>query len=209
VTVLFTCPSPAARPRRARTVSKKKKPFAWLSLLLVLGLFAAACGGDDSSADDETDGGETPAAAEGCPTDVEGDVIVSGSSTVEPISSKVGELIEECGSGIAATVDGPGTGDGFALFCAGDTDISDASRPISEEEIAACEDNGVDFIELKVAFDGISVLANPANPIECLSFADLYALAGPESEDISSWSDAQALATELGSDTQLPDAFKP
>ena len=186
-------------------MSKKKKPFAWLTLMLAFGLVSAACSGDDDEPEATDDGGETPAAVEGCPTDVDGDVIVSGSSTVEPISSKVGELLEECGSGVAATVDGPGTGDGFALFCAGDTDISDASRPISEEEIAQCDENGIEFIELKVAFDGISVLANPANSIECVSFADLYALAGPESEDVDKWSDAQALATELGSTTELPD----
>ena len=117
--------------------------------------------------------------ASDCPADVEGDVNVSGSSTVEPISAAVGEKLLDC-SGIAATVDGPGTGDGFALFCDGETDISDASRPIKEEEAAACADNGVEFIELKVAFDGISVLTNPANDaVECLSFADLYALIGP------------------------------
>jgi phosphate transport system substrate-binding protein len=119
----------------------------------------------------------------------------------------VGELLLDCGSGIAATVDGPGTGDGFQLFCAGETDISDASRPIKEEEAAACEDAGIEFVELKIAFDGISVLTNPANDaIDCLSFEDLYALIGPESEGIDNWADAQDLATELGSATELPDA---
>ena len=183
---------------------RTKKPFLWLSLLLVFGLVAAACGGDDS--DDSDDAGTDDTSAEDsadCP-DVEGDVIVSGSSTVQPISSRVGELLEDCGSGVAANVDGPGTGDGFQLFCDGETDISDASRPINEEEVAACEDAGIEFIELKVGIDGISVLTNPANEIECLSFADLYALVGPESEGFENWSDAQDLATELGSATDLP-----
>jgi phosphate transport system substrate-binding protein len=183
----------------------KKKPMLWLSLLLAFGLVAAACGSDDddpSSSDTTADDGGGSA---DCPDD-EGDVIVSGSSTVQPISVRVGELLEDCGSGIAATVDGPGTGDGFALFCAGDTDISDASRPIDEEEAAACADAGIEFIELKVGIDGIAVLTSPDNEIECLSFADLYALIGPESEDVDSWSDAQDLATELGSDTTFPDA---
>ncbi len=185
----------------------KKKPTIWLALLLVFGLFAAACGDDDDS--EATDGTEATddgaASTEGCPTEIDGEVLVSGSSTVEPISSRVDELLEECGSGVSATVDGPGTGDGFALFCDGQTDISDASRPISEEEVAQCEDGGVEFIELKVAFDGISVLAHPSNELECVSFADLYALAGPESEDVGNWSTAQELATELGSTTELPD----
>ena len=180
----------------------KKKPLGWLAVILALGLATAACGGDDSASSDTTGGSD---AAADCPTD-EGDVIVSGSSTVEPISARVGELLEDCGSGVLATVDGPGTGDGFELFCAGETDISDASRPIDEEEAAACEDAGVEFIELKVGIDGIAVMTNPANDVECLSFADLYALIGPESEGFGDWSDAQALATELGSDTTFPDS---
>ena len=56
------------------------------------------------------------------------------------------------------SVEGPGTGDGFKKFCAGETDISDASRPIKEEETAECEEGGIEFIELKIGFDGISVL---------------------------------------------------
>ena len=186
----------------------KKTPIAWLSLLLAFGLVAAACGSDDddpgASDDTETDGSDGSASGD-CP-EAEGDVIVSGSSTVEPISARVGELLEDCGSGILANVDGPGTGDGFALFCAGETDISDASRPIAEDEVTACEDAGVEFIELKVGIDGIAVLTSPGNEVECLSFADLYALIGPESEGFEDWSDAQELAAELGSDSTFPEA---
>ncbi len=181
----------------------KKKPF-WLALLLVFGLFAAACGDDDAT-ESTDDGGEIPAGEGDCPEDVEGEVNISGSSTVEPISAAVGEKLLDC-SGIAATVDGPGTGDGFALFCDGETDISDASRPIDADEVAACEEAGVDFIELKVGIDGIAVLTSPNNEVECLSFADLYALIGPEAEGVDSWTGAQALATELGSTTVFPDA---
>lgn len=157
-----------------------------VTLLATLALVATACGGSGG------DGGE---------------VLVSGSSTVEPISVAVAEMLEDGGSEIAVDVDGPGTGDGFELFCAGETDISDASRPIDEEEIAACEDNGIEFIELKVAIDGISVLTNPANDaVSCLSFADVYALMGPESADVDDWSGAAPIAEELGSTTALPDA---
>jgi phosphate transport system substrate-binding protein len=184
----------------------KKKPIVWLALLLALGLAAAACGGSDSSGATDTTAAGTKGSGAGCPADVEGDLTVSGSSTVEPISSAVGEKLLDC-SGIGATVDGPGTGDGFKLFCAGETDISDASRPIKPEEAKACADGGVEFIELKIGFDGISVLTNPANKgIDCLSFEDLYALVGPESKGVNNWKDASALATELGSTTKLPDA---
>jgi len=195
-----TCCSP-----KEGTTLLKKTPIAWLALFLSLFLVAAACGGDDSpSAGSE--GGDVTVDPENCP-DAEGDVVVSGSSTVEPISVLVGEKLIDCGSGVLATVDGPGTGDGFVLFCTGDADISSASRPIKEEEVADCDDAGIEFIELKVAFDGISVLTNPANDaVDCLSFEDLYALIGPESEGFDNWSDGQDLATELGSATVLPDA---
>jgi phosphate transport system substrate-binding protein len=133
-------------------------------------------------------------------------VDISGSSTVEPISSAVAQLFEEANPESVVNVDGPGTGDGFQLFCEGETDISDASRPIKAEEIATCEENGVEFIELKVAFDGIAVLTNPANEtVTCLTFEDQYALVGPESQGFANWNAAQPLATELGSTTQLPD----
>ena len=188
-----------------------KRRLAWLTPILALSLLAAACGDDDDegsgsgSEDTSEDGGG--GGGGDCPTDVEGEVNVSGSSTVEPISAAVGEQLIDCGSGIAATVDGPGTGDGFELFCNGETDISDASRPIEAEEATACEEGGVEFIELKIGVDGISVLTNPANEdVECLSFADLYALVGPESDGFANWSDGQAIATELASTTELPDA---
>jgi phosphate transport system substrate-binding protein len=180
-----------------------KRSLAWLAPVLALGLLAACSDDDDPTA--TTDDTEADGAAADCP-DAEGDVIISGSSTVQPISSRVGELLEDCGSGVLATVDGPGTGDGFELFCAGETDISDASRPIDADEVAACEEAGIEFIELKVGIDGIAVMTSPDNEIECLSFADLYALIGPESEGFASWSDAQELATELGSDVTFPDA---
>ena len=95
-------------------------------------------------------------------------------------------------------MEGPGTGDGFAKFCAGETDISDASRPISEEEVATCTDAGIDFIELKVAIDGLSVITSAENTeVECLSFVDLWALLGPDAEGVNNWADAQATAEEV------------
>jgi phosphate transport system substrate-binding protein len=139
-------------------------------------------------------------------------VVVSGSSTVEPITSLVAEDFASQSDGFEYEVDGPGTGDGFALFCEGQTDISDASRPISEEEIAACEENGIPWVELKVAVDGISVLTSTANDaVSCLSFGDLYALLGPESQGFDNWSAADDLAAELDgeygtSNAPFPDA---
>jgi phosphate transport system substrate-binding protein len=146
------------------------------------------------------------AAASAPMQDVSGQVVVSGSSTVEPITSLVGEKFSEKNSDVAVRVDGPGTGDGFQLFCNGETDISDASRAIDEEEIAACQGNGINYTELKIGIDGLSVITSKDTKVSCLNFADLYALIGPQSEGVSNWQDAQALATQLGSTTKLPNA---
>ena len=130
-----------------------------------------------------------------------GEVFVTGSSTVEPISTRVGELAgTESGGELDVTVEGPGTGDGFATFCGGGADITDASRPISDEEIALCEEGGVEWVELEVAIDGLTVATSPANEaITCLDVPALYALVGPESEGTANWSDTSELATEVGS----------
>ena len=150
----------------------------------------------------------TPAEGTQAPAgEVSGSITVSGSSTVEPISTGVAELFKETNPEFKWDITGPGTGDGFKRFCAGETDVSDASRRIKDEEKAACEDAGIDWVELKIAYDGITVLTNPANDaISCLSFPDLYALIGPESTGFTKWSDAAAIATELGSSTVLPAA---
>ncbi len=170
-----------------------KKPIAPLALLLALGLVTAACGGGSDTAD--TDGGTS------------GTVEVSGSSTVAPVSTRVAEMFANVSSDVVVNVDGPGTGDGFALFCEGTTDISDASRPIKAEEAEKCEAAGIEFIELKIAIDGLSVITSDANDaVECLTFADLYALSGPESQGFKTWNEAEAIASELGSTTDLPDA---
>jgi phosphate transport system substrate-binding protein len=163
--------------------------------LTVVGVVATACGGGDS-------GGDAAAAAN---ENVSGEITISGSSTVEPISAANGEKFASLNPDVAISVEGPGTGDGFELFCNGETDISDASRPIDpEEEAPLCKKNGIQYIELKIGIDGIAVLTSPENTaVECLNFNDLYALVGPESEGLQQWSDANQLAQELG-DTHAP-----
>jgi phosphate transport system substrate-binding protein len=165
-----------------------------LAAALALSLIAAACAGDDDAS-----GGDVP-------TGVTGSLNISGSSTVEPITSLVSEKFIGANPDVQIAVDGPGTSDGFELFCNGETDINDASRAIDDEEAAACEENGVTPIEVEVALDALSVIGNPANPVTCLSFGDLYALFGPESEGFGSWSDADALASEVGGNGGFPDA---
>lgn len=170
--------------------SSRRRLYA---LIAVLALIVAACGGGDDS---ESSGGDSNT------------ITISGSSTVEPISARVGEAFNSANPSVGVTVEGPGTGDGFKRFCSGETEISDASRPIKDSEAANCADAGINFVELKVAFDGLTVMTSPDNTaVACLDFADLYALIGPESEGFSTWSDANALAAELGgSHAPYPDA---
>jgi phosphate transport system substrate-binding protein len=177
-------------------VKGKARMWAVAVSISLLALIATACGGDGNGGTGDGNGGDG----------LTGSILVSGSSTVQPITDLVAELFVEQAPDVQISVDGPGTSDGFVLFCDGETDVQDASRAISEEEIAACEANGVQYVELEVAFDGITVMTNPANPIECLTTGDLYALMGPESEGFESWSDANALAAEVGGTDNFPDS---
>ena len=166
-----------------------------LAILAALSFIAAACGGssDETSTADSGDG-ETSSDS--------GEIFISGSSTVEPISILVAELYEEVAPDVFVDVTGPGTGDGFQQFCNGETDISDASRPIRDQEIETCEANGITFTELLVGIDGIAVMTNTANTaVDCVTFENLYGLIGPESEGINTWAGANDILGE-----GLPDA---
>ena len=200
---------------------------------LALTLVAAACGSDDDdstttdapagteapeSTDDMTETTDDMSETTDAPDEgggASGSIFVSGSSTVEPISIAAGNAFADANPDVAITVEGPGTGDGFAKFCNGETDVSDASRAIKAEEAENCEASGIDFIELKVAVDGLSVITSAENEaVECLSFVDLYALLGPDATGINNWADASAAAdeiaatvTDLGAvNTPYPDA---
>jgi phosphate transport system substrate-binding protein len=127
------------------------RPRLLLGLCLVLGLSLgiAACGG----ASGDQGGGA-----------VSGNIAIEGSSTVYPITQAAAELFREEYPDARIEVGGAGTSDGFEAFCQGDTQISDASRPIdAAEEVPLCKENGVEFIEIPVAYDGISVVVNPQN----------------------------------------------
>ncbi len=176
---------------------KFRKRAGLVAGLLALTLVAAACGGD-----------EDPPAGNGTtePSPVSGSITISGSSTVQPISSFVAEIFNETNPDVAISVDGPGTGDGFELFCNGEIDISDASRPIEPDEEKACKKNGIEWTELEVALDGVTVMTSPENAdVTCLNNGDLYALFGPESDGIDTWSAADSLAGEVGGNGGFPD----
>jgi phosphate transport system substrate-binding protein len=143
---------------------------------LVLTLTLAACGGNNqASADGDS---------------VSGEVVADGSSTVEPLTSAAGELFLEENPDVNVSVGTSGTGGGFEKFCAGDTDISDASRPIDdEEEVPICEKNNVDYTELQVATDALTVVVSADNDfITCLTTEELKKLWEPGAEGkVTTW----------------------
>ena len=115
---------------------------------------------------------------------------IDGSSTVFPISEAMVEDWGDSIGGSARLVIGiSGTGGGFKKFCSGDIDINDASRPIKASEVEKCADEGVEFIELPVAIDGLTVGVNPDNDfVECVTMDELHIMWQPEAEgEIHSW----------------------
>jgi phosphate transport system substrate-binding protein len=151
-----------------------------------LALGASACGGEDSEGGGSGGGGG----------DLSGNIRIDGSSTVQPFAQAAAELFMMENSGVKITVGGAGTGDGFERFCRGETQIADASRPIEEEEIAACKEQGIDYKEVQVASDGITVFTNTGLEVDCLTTEQLGEIFAPKSK--------VANLSEVGG--QLPDA---
>ncbi|HXF71772.1 MAG TPA: PstS family phosphate ABC transporter substrate-binding protein [Actinomycetota bacterium] len=152
----------------------------WFGLVVAgaaLVLVAAACGNTAEGASGGDGGG------------LSGAVVGDGSSTVFPITQAVAEEFTARHPDVQVSVGVSGTGGGFEKFCAGETDIQDASRPIEQDEIDRCAANGVEYVELKVALDGISVVVNPANDwATCLTVDQLGAIWEPGSR-IDDWSE--------------------
>jgi len=139
-----------------------------LGCLAALSLVAVGCGGDD----DSSAGG--------------GLITADGSSTVGPFTTKAAEDWKADGGG-DVTVGISGTGGGFERFCAGETDISNASRPIDEDEVTLCEEAGVGYIELRVATDALTNVVNLENDwATCLTVEQLNAIWKPGSE-VDNW----------------------
>ncbi|HUP50977.1 MAG TPA: PstS family phosphate ABC transporter substrate-binding protein [Longimicrobiales bacterium] len=139
-------------------------------------LVLAACGGS---------GGDAGTGA------LRGSVVIDGSSTVFPVAEAVAEEFQIANQGVRITVGVSGTGGGFQRFCGGETDVSNASRPIDDEERAACAANGVEFSEVPVAWDGLSVIVNPANDfVECLTVQELRRIWQPSST-VRTWQDVR------------------
>ena len=160
-----------ARPARlARSLS-----------ILALTASLAACGGTATTTEGET------AAVDG--EGVSGEIQIDGSSTVFPISEAMAEEFQIANPDTRVTVGVSGSGGGFKKFCAGETDISNASRPIKDEEAADCEAAGVEFVEVPIAYDGITLVTNQSNDwAQCLTVEQLNTMWSPEAEgSIDNW----------------------
>jgi phosphate transport system substrate-binding protein len=153
----------------------------------VLALGAAACGSDD----DESNGG-----GGGGGGDLSGNIRIDGSSTVAPFAQAAAEEFQAQNPDVKITVGTSGTGGGFEKFCAGETDISDASRPIKDdEEVPICKKNNVTYKEVQVANDGIAVVTNPELKVDCLTTEQLKKL----------WNEGSKVTKLSEIDPKLPD----
>ena len=165
----------------------KSTVFRWAAAPAAITLAAglAACGGQSEQA---TPGGSGTAAA------LSGEILIDGSSTVAPLSSAAGELFKEKNARVNVSVQTSGTGGGFKKFCAGQTDISNASRPIKAEEKAQCTAAGVEYQEIIVANDALSVVAHKDNTfLQCLTTAELKTLwAKGATGTVTSWKQVNA-----------------
>jgi phosphate transport system substrate-binding protein len=173
---------------------------------LALALGVAACGSDDEGTASGSGGGGDQA--------LSGKIAIDGSSTVAPFAQAAAELFNEENPDVQITVGTSGTGGGFEKFCAGETDISNASRPIKDdEEVPVCEKNSVAYGEVQIANDGIAVVTNKALAVDCLTTGELEQVwnKGSEVKSLSEVKDG-APSTELslygpGTDSGTFDFF--
>ncbi len=142
--------------------------------LVLAGLVLAGCG--DSGGEDSDSG---------TGTQISGSILIDGSSTVFPITEAVAEEFARAQKNVKVTVGISGTGGGFQKFCNGETAISDASRPIRQTEIDACKAKGIDFIEVPVAYDALTIVVNPQNTwATCITTAELKKLWEPAAQGV-------------------------
>ena len=121
-----------------------------------------------------------------------GTIEIDGSSTVFPVTEAVAEEFRKIHPRVQVNVGVSGTGGGFKRFTVGETDVSNASRPIRDSESAAAESNGLEYYQLRVGIDGLSVVVNPNNDfVDCLTVAELKAIWEPGST-IDNWSQVRA-----------------
>ncbi len=151
----------------------KSKMWLFLGLLGTLALVGAACGGQQGGSGGGGGGGGG---------NLSGTIQIDGSSTVQPFAQAAAELFQEENPNVRITVGGAGTGDGFERFCKGETEISDASRPIEAEEEEACKKENIEPEQVPVANDGLAIVTNKETMIDCLTVDQVKDLFGPDAK---------------------------
>jgi phosphate transport system substrate-binding protein len=161
-------------------VTIRQVKFARVAPVVVAAALAlAGCGGSENSGGTGEGGGEQ----------LSGPVVIDGSSTVKPLTATAGELFMEANKGVQVTVATSGTGGGFKKFCAGETDISNASRAISEAEKKLCADKSIKYSELQIANDALTVVVNKSNSwVDCITTAQLKKIWEPNSK-VKNWNE--------------------
>ena len=153
---------------------------------LSIALAGVACEGNKKEGDKAS---PSPAAQQSPAVKLSGEINIDGSSTVYPITSAIGEEFSKNNTDVKVSVAYAGTGGGFKKFYANQIDICDASRPIKQEEIDKCKENGIEYTEFMVAYDGLSVVVNKQNTwCTSLTVDQLKAMWQPDSK-IKTWKD--------------------
>lgn len=156
-----------------------RRAIAPAAAIVALSLALTGCGGDKPASADTQVSDQIANAS--------GSVKVDGSSTVFPMSDLAAELLADENDKVEVGVGSAGTGGGFEKFCVGDTDVSDASRPIKDDkEVPVCQENGVEYTELLVATDALTVVVHKDLAVDCLTTDQLIALWGPTSK-VKNW----------------------
>lgn len=163
-----------------------------LASVVALALGVTSCNGNQASNTTPTSpqaDGASPAANTTAGSNVSGKVLVDGSSTVFPISEAMAEEFQKASPNVRVTVGSSGTGGGFKKFCNGETDVTGASRPIKPSEVELCQKGGVEYVELPIAFDGLSVVVNPKNNfVDCLTVQELKTMWEPAAQGkVTNW----------------------
>jgi phosphate transport system substrate-binding protein len=170
-----------------------------MGLVVLAMMFTAACGGTNDAGNGVTSGAggssnsntKDSAKNDASATKLTGNVEIDGSSTVFPISEAAAETFLEVQPDVRVPVGVSGTGGGFKRFCTGETDISGASRPIKDSEAEICKENNIEYIQLQVAFDGLSVIVSKDNDwVDYLTVEELKSMFEPGST-VKTWADVR------------------
>ncbi|MFP4655059.1 MAG: PstS family phosphate ABC transporter substrate-binding protein [Methanohalobium sp.] len=175
------------------TKTNIKKTVLMLIGILVFSVALAGCVSDtEQNGNGEDQQSDTEQNGNGEDQQLSGEIIIDGSSTVYPISQAMTEEFEKNHPDVSTSVSSSGTGGGFQKFTEGETDINDASRPIKASESQTAKENGIRYVEFKIATDGVTVVTNKnADWYDSLSMDELAGIWGPDNRS-QKWSDVNS-----------------